>query len=342
MTKVVIQACRGSAENTFFPYVHSVYTQLFKQLKEHLGWEIEYNSRPSVKEEFGDPHGQHHTVIKIEGQKPIVIDERETTYVLPSVDDLDCWFILKFAYRDHEEFYVNKGRGIDNDEKSKNLGGCKNTIIPWFGHAFELERWPNHAQKEWSSNFDKEINLIFTGTERTNRDTRAVRSQTCRSIERFLPEKSYIGLHMTPYSRTKGVIGNIYEHHITEMLYNDYKDKMSKARIGLSLPGNGLSCYREFEYFFSCIPCIAPKFQVKYSDPLIPGVHYVAFDDSDPKTFKDAYDSLQDREFYDSISINAWNWWNKNCNPKRILSSFLEACGKIDSFRETFKKAYNE
>jgi hypothetical protein len=39
MTKVAIQACRGSAENTFFPYVHRVYTQLFKQLKEHLGWE---------------------------------------------------------------------------------------------------------------------------------------------------------------------------------------------------------------------------------------------------------------------------------------------------------------
>jgi hypothetical protein len=340
---VSIQAMRGSAENTFFPYVDWMYRILFKELESKLGWKIYLNSRPCVKEQFGNPHGQHHTVLRIEGCKPIVIDEREVSYITPAINDFDAWFIVKYAYREKEGFYNKIGVGIENDIQSKSLGGCRHKVVPWAGHAWEYGRWKTKPCEAWISNFDKDINLIFTGTDRRNRDTGILRSSICRTIEKYLPPMSYLGLHTVPFSITNG-IDNVYSNIIIKSLYEDYQNKLSRTRIGLSLPGLGLACYREYEYFAQCIPCIAPKFEVRYADPLIPDYHYVAFDLEKPESFKEAYDKLQSKDFYDFISFNAWNWWQKNSNPKNkqgMLDSFLSALGQCDSFREKFPNYYS-
>jgi hypothetical protein len=339
---VTIQAMRGSAENTFFPYVDWMYRILFKELESKLGWKITLNSRPCVKEQFGNPHGQHHTIIRIEDCEPIVIDERETSHITPAINDFDSWFIVKYAYRDKEGFYNNRGIGIENDEQSKNLGGCRHKVVPWVGHAWEYGRWKTKPCEAWISNFDKDINLILTGTDRRNRDTGILRSSICRTIEKYLPPMSYLGLHTVPFSRTKGV-DNVYSNIVIKNLYEDYQDKLTRTRIGLSLPGLGLACYREYEYFAQCIPCIAPKFEIRYADPLIPDFHYMAFDLEKPESFKEAYDKLQSKDFYDFISFNAWNWWRKNSNPNNkqgMLNSFLSALGHCDSFREKFPNYY--
>jgi len=340
---VTIQAMRGSAENTFFPYVDWMYRILFKELESKLGWRISLNSRPCVKEQFGNPHGQHHTIIKIEGCKPIVIDERETSYIIPAINDFDSWFVVKYAYRDKEGFYNNRGIGIDNDEKSKNLGGCKHKVVPWIGHAWEYGRWKTQPYENWTSNFYKDINLIFTGTDRVNRDTGVVRSQSCRLLEKYFPPMSYIGLCSVPFGLTKGIEGLLYADVIIQKMYQDYQEKLSRSRIGLTLPGLGLACYREYEYFAQCIPCISPKFEIGYADPLIPDYHYVAFDLEKPESFKEAYEKLQSKDFYDFISFNAWSWWQKNTNPNNkqgMLDSFLSALGQCDSFKEQFKNYY--
>ena len=341
--RVSIQATRGSAENTFFPHVDYMYRILFAELKDKLGWDISFNSNPCVNEQFG-PNGRHHTIIRIEGQKPIVIDERDTSYINPTINDFDAWFIIKYAYRDKSGFYENCGLGIDGDQKS--MGGVKHSVTPLLGNAMEYGRWKTIPCEEWISNFDKDINLIFTGTDRSNRDTGLCRSQMCRSIEKHLPEMSYVGLHSVPNDGTSRKIdGLTYSNKIIKSLYDDYQIKMSRARAGLSLPGLGLSCYRECEYFAQCIPCIAPTFEIRYIDPLTPDFHYVNFDMSKPESFESAYSKLQDREFYNFISFNAWNWWQKNCNPKKpigILRAFLNSCGEINSFRKLFKDYYNE
>lgn len=341
---VVIQSMRGSAENTFFSYVHEMYMLLFKQLEKELDWKISFNSRPCVKEEFGNPHGQHHTIVKIEGCKPIVIDERETSHINPIFNEYDAWFIIKYAYREHPDFYTSRGMGIDGDEKSKNLGGCKHSVVPWLGHALEFGRWNTKPCNEWVSNFDQDINLIFTGTDRVNRDTLEKRSETCHKIAKYIPKKSYIGLHTITFDGTSREIDSLlYSDVIMKLASQDYQEKLKRSRIGLSLPGLGLACYREYEFFAQCIPVISPAFQIKYIEPLIPDFHYVAFDVHNPPSFKDAYDKLQNKEFYDFISINAWNWWQQNCNPKNIegiYKTFLKACGKVGSFREKFAYAY--
>lgn len=342
--KVVIQAMRGSKENTFFPYVDYMYHILFKELESKLGWEITFNSRPSVKEQYGDPHGQHHTIIKIENHKPIVIDEREVSYIYPTINNIDAWFIIKYAYRNKIGFYDKTGIGIANDIKSKDGGGCKHKVVPWLGHSLEYGRWQTKQCDTWRSNFDKEINLIFIGTDRTNRDTGIKRSQICFDIDQYLPNKCYIGLISTPYSKTYGISGPFSDTAI-RYLNSDYQNRLQNSRIGLSLPGLGLACYRECEYFAQCIPCIAPTFEIKYIDPLIPDYHYVAFDIQKPESFQESYKKLQNKEFYDFISLNAWKWWQKNCNPNNpqgILDSFLLACGQIGSFRETFKDYYEQ
>jgi hypothetical protein len=341
---VTIQAMRGSAENTFFPYFDRMYRILFKELKAKLGWEIVFNSRPSTKEQFGDPHGQNHTIIRIEDCKPIVIDERETSHIIPAINDFDAWFIIKYAFRDKPGFYSEQGIGIDGDEKSKELGGCRHQVIPWVGHAWgELGRWETRPYEQWASNFDKDINLIFTGTDRRNRDTLAMRSATCQKLQRYLPPMSYIGLHNTTFSVTKDVMNTLYSDLIIAKLNTDYQEKLARSRIGLSLPGLGLACYREYEYFAQCIPCLAPIFEIKYIDPLKPDFHYVAFNPYEPESFRDAYNKLDNREFYDFISLNAWRWWQKNSNPKNkqgMLESFLAALGQCDSFKEKFKNYY--
>lgn len=343
MINVSIQSMRGSAENTFFSYVDDMYKILFQELKDKLDWNITFNSRPCVKEQFGNPHGQHHTIIRIEGQKPIVIDERETSYINPVFNDFDCWFIIKYAYRQKEGFYKDFGIGIEDDNKSKENGGCKHQVVPWLAHSLEFGRWQTKPCDEWISNYDKDINLIFTGTDRCNRDTKVWRSQICRSIEKYLPDKSYIGLHSVPFSVTRGLESLVYSDVIIKLLYNDYQEKICRSRVGLTLPGLGLACYREYEYFAQCIPCISPLFEIEYIDPLIPDFHYVAFDLNKPESFKESYEKLNNREFYDFISLNAWKWWQKNCNPKNpsgLLDSFLKSCGRIDSFRQEFKEYY--
>jgi hypothetical protein len=335
---------RGSAENTFFPYVDWMYKILFKELEAKLGWEITLNSRPSIKEQFGDPHGQHHTIIRIEGCKPIVIDERETSHVIPAINDFDAWFIVKYACRDKPGFYSEQGIGIDGDEKSKGLGGCRHQIIPWVGHAWELGRWKTQPCEQWVSNFDKDINLIFTGTDRTNRDTLALRSTTCKKLQKYFPPMSYIGLHDIPFSVTRGIGNSVYSDLIIEKLNTDYQEKLARSRIGLSLPGLGLACYREYEYFAQCLPCLSPTFEIKYIDPLKPDFHYVAFNPDEPESFREAYNKLNNREFYDFISLNAWKWWQKNSNPNNkqgMLESFLAALGQCDSFKEKFKHYYS-
>jgi len=339
--KLSVQAMRGSAENTIFPYVDFMYRKLFKHMKESLGWEIEFNSRPSTKEEFGDPHGHHHTILRFEGCKPIVIDERETSYINPVFNEFDAWFIIKYAYRDHPDFYTCKGLGIDNDQRSEGLGGCRHEVVPWLGHAWEFGRWPTKPCKEWISHFDNDIDLIFTGTDRVNRDTGVRRSAICHTIQRYFPPKSYIGLHAVPFSATRNVISDHYSDLINKLLTQDYIEKLAKSRIGLSLPGLGLACYREHEYFAQCVPCIAPRFEIKYSDPLIPGVHYVAFDLSEPASFQAAYEQLQNRDFYNEISYNAWTWWNKNSNPDNpqgLLDCFIACCCQSSSFKAFYEQ----
>jgi hypothetical protein len=340
---VSIQAMRGSAENTFFPYVDFMYRILFKELESKLGWKITLNSRPSVKEQFGDPHGQHYTILRIEGCKPIVIDERESSYITPAINEFDAWFVVKYVYRDKPGFYNEVGVGIDSDERSKNLGGCRHEVVPWIAHAWEYGRRKTQPCENWISNFDKDINLICTGTDRVNRDTGVVRSESCRLLEKYFPPMSYIGLFSVPFGLTKGIEGLVYADVIIEKMYQDYQEKLSRSRIGLTLPGLGLACYREYEFFAQCVPCISPKFELIYSDPLIPDFHYVAFDMNHPESFREAYLKLQNREFYDFISLNGWKWWQKNANPKNpqgMLDSFLSALGQCKSFREKFKNYY--
>ena len=98
----------------------------------------------------------------------------------------------------------------------------------------------------------------------------------------------------------------------------DFFSEIQKSRFCLSLPGHGPNCHREIECFAIGSVVVSPEIPTVYSNPLIPGYHYVAI----PYDMGMPYDTLQeechnkikliDKDMYQFIQNNALTWFSHN------------------------------
>lgn len=124
-----------------------------------------------------------------------------------------------------------------------------------------------------------------------------------------------------------------------------FAEDMITNRCGLSLNGNAEICNRDMEYFALGMPLLRPTLKyAEFADPLIPDVHYIAFDYDredyhgerymgSPRGYntKLAWDALVDRweqvkddyDYLEYVGENALKWYLKNAELDAQATYFV-------------------
>jgi len=103
---------------------------------------------------------------------------------------------------------------------------------------------------------------------------------------------------------------------------NEYLNRISQSKFGLSLRGFGPKCNRDIELLaLGTVPVVTPDCDVdNYAEPLIEGIHYLTA--TSPKHFKEVVSSISEERW--SILSNAGrNWWQRNSSARGSFEQTL-------------------
>ena len=109
---------------------------------------------------------------------------------------------------------------------------------------------------------------------------------------------------------------------------SEYLSKIGRAKFGLCLPGYGLKCNREIEYFaVGTVPIVAPDVDMSnYLVPPIEGVHY--FRAATPEQVQKIVEATSG-ETWERMSAAGHIWWRENASAEglfRLTWARVEQC----------------
>jgi hypothetical protein len=132
---------------------------------------------------------------------------------------------------------------------------------------------------------------------------------------------------------------NIINPLFPKVGYLEYMNMAIQYKIGLSIGSVYEICHRDIEYMAIGLPMLRLEYINKYSPEIIPNYHYISIDREgfEPVSYIDsrggekyieAYlnrfnQAKDDREFLKFISLNANEYYKKNCSPNTRLQTLL-------------------
>lgn len=120
----------------------------------------------------------------------------------------------------------------------------------------------------------------------------------------------------------------ISDYHITngskhKFTQQEYLNKMSNSKFGLTLRGYGLKCHREVELMgLGTIPIITPDVNIdSYLDPPIENIHYIKVDK--PEDLGNKIKNITETK-WEEMSENCVKWYMKNVHSNNVFTFILE------------------
>ena len=119
---------------------------------------------------------------------------------------------------------------------------------------------------------------------------------------------------LTEYYCTQG-----FQHKFSQ---EQYLEKLSNGRFGLALRGFGSKCHREVELMaLGTVPIVTPEVSIKsYIDPPIENQHFIRC--NKPEELNDILSKIS-QEQWEIMSINCYEWYQKNVHSSNSFSNFL-------------------
>ena len=157
----------------------------------------------------------------------------------------------------------------------------------------------NNPRKQYA---ERQIDSIFIGN--IENSTQNQYRNTDKNWEQVLTE----------YYCTKGT-----QHQFTQ---EEYLNKLSNAKYGLTLRGYGSKCHREVELMaLGTVPIITPEVSIKsYMNPPEENIHYITA--KTPDELKEKIQLISEEQ-WETMSLACFNWYQENVYSKNSMNTIL-------------------